>query len=239
MREKIIFFHRPNTKGFGVYPLHPNRASFQMAKAPAGRGTSSSFKLSKTPPKEATSKQATPEQLSAITNGLKKVRDLRAEIDTSNEIIKEKNETIHTLERKTLPELFTAAGVKALTLEKDGNYPAYEAERSAYYRANIAVGWEAEKRQKAFDWLEKNGGADLIRCEIVVSVPRTDVKKRKAVIDALKKLKVEHDIQLNVPWASLTSFIKEMYERKKKSVPLELLGADVGEIVKMKRVKEK
>lgn len=190
------------------------------------------------PPKAATARQAKPQQIEQITFALRSVRDLRMDIENNQAALKEKTDTLATLERKTLPELFAAAGVKALTLQKEGNMPAYEAERKPYYRANIAVSWEQEKRQKAFDWLEKNGAADIIRCEIVVSVPRKDLKLRKSVIEALKKLKVEHEVSLNVPWASLTSFIKECYEKRKKAVPLELLGADVGEIVTLKKVRE-
>lgn len=198
----------------------------------------STVSISQTPPKAATAKTASPETLKQITGSLRRMRDLGAEISDAQQAIKEKQDALATLERKTLPELFTQAGVKALTLDKEGNMPAYEAERSNYYRANIAVSWPEEKRQAAFDWLEKNGGADLIRCEIMVAVPRKDLKLRKAVVAALKKLKVEHHISLNVPWASLTSFVKECYERKKKAPPLELLGADVGEIVRLKVKKD-
>lgn len=163
------------------------------------------------------------------------------EIADAETSIKEKGEELHNIERKSLPELFSLAGITSLTIEKEGNMPAFTAERAAYYRANIAASWPEEKREAAFKWLESNGGGDLIKCEISVFIPNKQKKTkqmRNAVLAVVKKLKLEHSISLAVHASTLTAFVRESVEKRKKVPPLELLGADVGDIVRLKPKKE-
>jgi hypothetical protein len=178
-------------------------------------------------------------ELEKIRDACKAARNLQLEISDAENALKEKRASLNDLERKVLPDLFSVAGITSLTLEANGNMPAYEAERSPYYRANIAANWPDEKRQEAFDWLEKNGGGDLIKAEIIITLPRKSEKLRKSVLAALKKLKLpDVEVDLAVPWSSLTSFVRECYEKRKIKPPLDKLGADVGEIVRLKVQKE-
>ena len=212
----------------------------QVAKLGADSLLPDDISISRTAAPTVKPRGASETQLQQIRDAVRSVRDLQLEISSAEEAIKEKRVRLNDLERKTLPELFSVAGVKSLTIEAEGNMPAYFAERSPYYRANIAANWPDEKRQAAFDWLEKNGGGDLIKSEIVITLPRKSEKLRKTVLATLKKLKLDQvDIGLAVPWASLTSFVKECYEKRKIKPPLDTLGADVGDIVKLKPQKEK
>jgi hypothetical protein len=175
-----------------------------------------------------------PNQLKRITETLRQARDLRLEISSDAEQAKIKQGNLFTLERKTLPELFNSAGITNLGLEPEGNMPGYEAKREPYVHASIAASWPDEKRQAAFDYLTKHGGGDLIKMEISVMLPMKSTKQQKEVIAALKKLKVPYEVSRAVPWGSLTAFVREMITRKKQMPPLDVLGADVGEVVTMK-----
>jgi hypothetical protein len=185
-------------------------------------------------PSSVKPRTADPGQLKRITDKLKEARDLRLEIASDAEQTKIKQGNLVTLERKTLPDLFNSAGITNLGLEPEGNMPGYEAKREAYVHASIAASWPDEKRQAAFDYLTKHGGGDLIKMEISVMLPMKSTKQQKEVIAALKKLKVPYEVSRAVPWGSLTAFVREMITRKKVMPPLDVLGADVGEMVVMK-----
>jgi hypothetical protein len=185
-------------------------------------------------PSSVKPRTADPGQLKRITDKLKEARDLRLEIASDAEQTKIKQGNLVTLERKTLPDLFNSAGITNLGLEPEGNMPGYEAKREPYVHASIAASWPDEKRQAAFDYLTKHGGGDLIKMEISVMLPMKSTKQQKEVIAALKKLKVPYEVSRAVPWGSLTAFVREMITRKKVMPPLDVLGADVGEMVVMK-----
>lgn len=175
-----------------------------------------------------------PDQLNTIRKAVAQARDLRLEIENTNDSLKTKKQELTLLERVTLPDLFNSAGITNIGLEPSGDLPGYEATRDSYVHANIAESWPDEKKNAAFKYLQDNGGGDLIKATITVLLPMKSTKERKEVIAALKKLKVEHTVSMSVPWASLTSFIREMIKRKKQVPPLDVLGADIGEIVKLK-----
>jgi hypothetical protein len=111
-----------------------------------------------------------------------------------------------------------------------------------YYRANIAADWDDLKKNEAFQTLVEYGGEDLIKIKVEVLLPKGSIKILKAIEVFLRKFKkqgVEFTVSRSVPWSTLTSWLKECYEKRKVFPPLEKIGGDVGEIVKPKPVKEK
>lgn len=175
------------------------------------------------------------DQLSRITAKLRAARDLKLEIAQTEEALKDKKSHLTAIERVELPEMFQKAGINSLGLDPEGNMPGYDCSKEPYYRANIAASWPEEKRQAAFDWLKKNGGPDLIKTEISIMLPQKSQAIVKQVVKALKALKVtSFTVSESVPWSSLTAFVRECYKRQKK-VPLDVLGADVGEVVNLKQ----
>lgn len=141
---------------------------------------------------------------------------------------------------KNLVDLLSQIGVKKLTVEAAGNAPPYTAELKPYYKANIAADWDDERRQRAFDWLEQNGDGDIIKRVITVELGRGSEKKAAAVRKALTKLKVDEFVseKMDVPWGTLTAWLKEQIEKRGRVVPLETLGASVGQVVKVEPAKE-
>jgi hypothetical protein len=178
--------------------------------------------------------ESTPAQLNELRKLLEQHRDLQFEIENADTLQKDRKERLRELEFKTLPDMFNKVGVDKIGLESTGNMPGYDAKRAPYYHANIATSWPEEKRQAAFDWLEKHGGGDLIKAEIVLTIPSKNMKLRKMILSAVKKFKVQTEVNLTVPWGSLTSFIKESITKHGRMPPLDLLGAEVGERVQLK-----
>lgn len=141
---------------------------------------------------------------------------------------------------KNLVDLLSQIGVKKLTVEASGNSPAYTAELKPYYKANIAADWDDERRQRAFDWLEHNGDGDIIKRVITIELGRGSEKKAAAVRKALTKLKVDEFTteKMDVPWTTLTAWLREQIEKRGRVVPLDTLGASVGQVVKVEPAKE-
>jgi hypothetical protein len=105
-----------------------------------------------------------------------------------------------------------------------------------YYHANIPE----DKREEAFSWLEDNEHGDLIKTVLTVQFHRgemeiaTEVARRiKAFIEAKGVPDRPIDVKKGVAWNTLTAFVKEQIEEG-MVLPLEILGATIGRIVKLK-----
>lgn len=178
------------------------------------------------------------DKLARVRTVMRELRDLSFENERMEEAIKENNKKIYDLERVQLVELFMMAGIDHLGLPAEGNMPAYDAVLKPYYKAVIASSWEQDKKDEAFAALEKIKAGDLIKTIITVKLPLKSQKLTQRVLKALKLLKVPFSLERNVPWTTLTSFVKERMEKQKPLPPLSVIGADVGQIVELKRRKE-
>lgn len=111
-----------------------------------------------------------------------------------------------------------------------------------YYRANIAVGWDQDRRDAAFGWLEAHGHGALIRSTLSVEADRGSLEALRSAIPhiraVLSEAGIEAEINLHrsVPHTTLTAFVREQVEAGRE-VDLERLGAQVGSVVKIKRRK--
>lgn len=171
-----------------------------------------------------------------------KVRALR-DLELREISITEQLTDIHlqkqTLIQKDLPDLFNEAGVDSITIQAEGNQPSYTADLKPFYTANIAASWPQDKREAAFQWLQDNGHQDLIKTEIVITLGRGEADTAAKVQAALKALDVPFTSSLSVHFQTLSAFVKEQITKYHKTIPLEILGAQVGENVKIKLQKEK
>ncbi len=159
------------------------------------------------------------------------LRDTELEIENLTERLKALNGRKYSIEREELPELMSEAGVDKIGIPAQGNMPAYDLKLAPYYTANIAAGWDPERRQRGFKYLEDNGAGDLIKTQIVISLPREEHDQAKALADQLSDYSPE--IKEAVHSATLTSWLKEKSEAG-EDVELDLIGGQVGTIVKPK-----
>lgn len=168
---------------------------------------------------------------------LRQARDTERRIVDLEAALKEAKGQVLELKQKTLPDLFDEAGIDNLGLPAEGNLPAYDCKLGPYYHANIGAEWEEERRQAAFKYLEDQGSGDLIKSAYIVLVPRGKRAFAKKVEAALTKLGAEFTSKLDVPWNTLTAWVKEQVEKKNNTPDLAVLGATVGRVVSLKERK--
>lgn len=182
--------------------------------------------------------EASKDQLAKIRGLAKEMRDLDIDNARMKEQTTENNKRIEAIKWQDLLNAMDEAGMRAMTLEAEGNLPAYEVKTGAYYHANIAVDWPPEQKAAAFNWLDKHEPG-MLRNSFVIEFGKNSRAVQKKLIAALKKLKIPYSNEFGVPWNTLTAYVKEQIEEHERTPPLELLGAKVGRIATIKKVKEK
>jgi hypothetical protein len=148
--------------------------------------------------------------------------------------------------RETIPELLVLAKVPAITLEAEGNHPAYEIKLKDFYRAGISAEWEPEKQQAAFDALADLDSGDLIKTTVTLRFGRDDREKALLVVALLRDqqgLAVGENFEIKqaVHQATLTKWLRERLQHKPPLPvpPLDVIGGDVGRVAEIKPVKPK
>ena len=141
---------------------------------------------------------------------------------------------ISELTEVELVKLFMEANVTSMTIEADGNYPAVKAERVNFYSAKIPEDREAE----AFDWFEREGHGDLVKSVITVPFGMRELEQAKKLAEKLTAAGYDYNSKLGVHHTTLKAFVKSELEAG-RTLPMDLLGAYQGEIVKLKTIKGK
>lgn len=178
------------------------------------------------------------DKLEAIRNQLRIARDMEVEISDLTQKLKDKQAEFTKIQMEVLPQLFAELNIDKLGLEAEGNLPAYDAEAKPYYKASISAEWPIEKQNEAYGWLRQHKFGDMIKNVVSAQFGKGQDKTAKKLAAFMKKEKIEFEQKSTVPWNSLTAFVKEQVE-KGETLPLEVLGATVGRIVRLKPRKEK
>lgn len=177
----------------------------------------------------------TASKLNAASAALAKLRDKEMEVASLQERIAKLSEEIREIKEKTLVDMFDDAGITSLRLPPEGNVPSFEVEITDYYHASI----KEENQPKAFAYLEKRGQGDLIKRTYTIPFGLRESQQADKFEKMLEKSKVEFSLKQGVPWTTLTAWLR--VEHKKKPLTpkvLELLGATVGRVAKVKKQKE-
>lgn len=179
------------------------------------------------------------DKLDRVNDLARTARDKRITLEDTKSRATELGKEILEIEHHTLPDLMMEVKIKELTLDAEGNHPAYALKLKPYYKASISAEWPDEQRDKAFRYLEKVGSPDLIKTIFVIEINREDHALAKKIENALDKLQVGYAREQSVPWNTLTAWVKERIEKLGEDVELDTIGATVGNIVTIKPVKEK
>jgi hypothetical protein len=178
---------------------------------------------------------ATPEPPSSDLKKLQakvaELRDTENEMETLTERLKTLAKKAFNISSVELPELMLEVGISSIGLPADGNLPAYDAKMASFYKANIAAGWEPERRNAGFKYLEKLKAGDLIKTEIVIMLPRDKRAEAKKLLKSLKKYSPE--VSEAVHSGTLSAWLKERL-KDGKAVDLDLIGGEVGTRVQLK-----
>lgn len=177
------------------------------------------------------------DKLEGIKHQVKRLRDLQLRLQDAEDLAKGLKASINEMEHRVLPDLMAEAGVPSLMVEADGNQPVLEIRSQPYYKAVLPA--NDEDRAAAVQWLEDNGHGDLVKVELVSQFGRGDVDQARRVEKVLQEMEVSYSSRQNVPWQTLTAFVKEQVQKGRalSSDTLALLGAHVGTIVKIKEIK--
>lgn len=181
---------------------------------------------------------------------------LELEIAALEKRAKEKKQEHEKIATETLPALMKAEGLTSLGL--NGGYSLVLDE---FFRANIPAESTIEKandedrdallerREQGFDWLRRNQGADLIKNEIKIGLPRGMEKVAKLVLKAIADIRVKNpktkkeeapamevERKVFVHQGALGSFLKEKVESGVE-VPYETFSIHTGQEAKIKAPK--
>lgn len=149
--------------------------------------------------------------------------------EKANELAARKNEILG----KILPDFMDEKRLDDFTV--DGRKFSVD----NYYKANIPK----DNPDPGHDWLEEHGYGDLIRNTIVVTLPKDSEEMAKEIETYIRQRYQEATVKREraVPWATLTAWLKELWnstDPEKKLPPLDIMGATVGRIVKVKEPKK-
>jgi hypothetical protein len=173
------------------------------------------------------------EALELVKNTARVVRDLTLEIKDIEAMLEEKKKKLTQITMKDLPDLFDQYSLRSIGLEAEGNLPAYDLTASPYYKAVLPKEDDAGLR-----WLEDNGHGDMIRRVYTVNLDKDSEEQAKALREYLERFDLAFEEKETVPWNTLTAFVKEQIEKRKTTPPLDILGAIVGKVVKLKPRKD-
>lgn len=157
------------------------------------------------------------------------------EVAALEESLQEKKAFLRRLLETDMPDLMREARVDSIGLEANGNYPAIKAELKSFYRASIPASWDKEKIKEAINLVSAYGGEDIVQTFVEYRFGRGE---RQLALDLAKK--TEHLSPLvneKVHHSTLTSWLKDRLQNGLSTPDLESIGAQVGDVVKIKRVK--
>lgn len=133
-----------------------------------------------------------------------------------------------------LPDLMMMAGANVIQLP----FPMRgEAKLTPYYRANIAADWPEEKREAAFSYI-MNVAPELVKIELTIQFARGESKQALQLAKELTAKGLSPTLRKVVPHQSLTAWLKERVEDHWDMPKLDLIGGNVGQVVKLKEKEE-
>jgi hypothetical protein len=181
------------------------------------------------------------DKLDAIRDRIKDLRSLDAQITDLEETLKDLNKQRRELLYDALPTMFMNTGVGRVDILPEGNLPGYIAKLEDHYHAVLQSNWPEERRQAALKWINKHRLGDLIKTTITMEFGLGQDKIVKAVLKALKAVKVLPTVQQAIPWPTLTAMVKERYRAGNplSDEDLHTLGASVNKVVKITQIREK
>lgn len=170
--------------------------------------------------------QAAPDKLKEIRKQAIEMADLQNEVDGLEQLLKEKNGTLHKMKTETLPELLTSAGIMSFTLD-DGTKIQVEDFVSGSLPKDV------DKRTAALKYLRTLPGGDaLIRTEVVTVFGKGEDKEAAKVVATLNKQGLKVDVSSGVNHMTLQAFGRELL-RDGKKVDVSKLGLFAGKTTKV------
>lgn len=173
------------------------------------------------------------EMIAQVRDAARKTRDLLLTLSDLDSQISEKKKELTALKTQTLPDLLNAAKLTALTLEPEGNTPAYEVELKPWYSAAI----DKDNPAPAHNWLEEHGYGDIVKHTFTISFSRDEDVRAQAFRDLLREHRYQYEEKRSVHPSTLQAFVKEQIEEYGTALPRDLLHLEVGQMAKIGELK--
>jgi hypothetical protein len=160
-------------------------------------------------------------------------RSLELDIADAEERLRALKAELNQVLGTELPDLFDEHGVQSVGIPAEGNSPAYVAETKPYYKAKLPE----NNPGPGLQWLVDHGHGDLPKHVFKIEIGRGREADVEEIEKALDLLGIDFDHTMTVPWNTLTAFVREQIEEHNATLPLDLLGATVGRVVRLKEKK--
>lgn len=171
--------------------------------------------------------------------------DAETRVEDLSDKLEEAKRELNELKLKKVPELFGTIQIDRIGLPDDD----CDVRIAPFVKANISQQWEPEKIKEGFRVLDEElDGGDLIRTTLVYVFQKEEHEDAKELQEFIrnnfpKANSLVSEIKMEVPWGTLTSFLKG-YIEDESTDPLtdaqkEALGATVGMAAKIVKRKKK
>jgi hypothetical protein len=154
----------------------------------------------------------------AITNLAREVRNIDNTIEDLQTQMKELGRRKIDIETKQLPELLHQAGVKEITTLE-----------GLKVSVKFVVGSiPAESKESAYEWLDDNGHADIIKRNLALQFQKGDTSQAEQAAAALREMGFSPTIKLDIHPQTFMAFAREQIQNG-KILPLAQWGVYFGD----------
>lgn len=162
--------------------------------------------------------------LAQIAATARDILDARDEVAEAEEVLKQKQARLRSLQEDILPELMTEAGQEELTTIDGLKVSIKEMVRGQPPK---------DKEAEAFAWLRESGNGGIIKSKLEADLGKADADKIKAAQEALAPLGFRAAPKQSVHWQTLGALVREKLA-KGEQVPLDLLGVHIWKQAEVK-----
>ena len=163
------------------------------------------------------------DSVKSISEKCNQLKDVRTQIEESEEKLKTLKNQSRDLEERIIPEMMQEAGVSLLKL-KDGS----TVEVKPFYAAKIPE----SRIDEAFGWLRTKGFEDLIKNTVTASFNRGQDNQVSELIKVCEEHGFNYNKKEKVEPMTLKAFVKEQVEGGKE-LPFDLFGVYIANKTKI------
>ena len=160
----------------------------------------------------------------SLSQLVRKLRRLDAEIEEAEAHVKALNTERHKLSVETIPALMDEMGLERVDVD------GVTVQRKLIVHASIPV----ERKEEAFDWLRSNGLDDIIKNDVVLTFGKGEDNVAGDVVGMLEAKGFHPSTKTHIHSSTLRAFVKERVVSG-KPIDLDMFGAFVANAAEIRR----
>jgi hypothetical protein len=175
-------------------------------------------------------RKVNPDSLKEVTKACREAADLELDIQYLTERLNEAGAALRRLTHERIPALMEKANIKDITIRGGGNLPDKKISLKTFCYANIAAGWDARRREQAFEALRATGdGAHLIKNTFTFKFPAGTEKAAQELQKFAAGFGYEYEQIEAVHTQTLSKWLRERRKKGLPHPPLDVIGGAVGQ----------